>query len=271
MRSWTLDDILWGQFDADKVDREYLPILKAASVLEHNGASYAQYLCSVFHDNPVFQEGVRGWAVDEVRHGVALGRWAMLADPSFDHPAACRLFSQGFPVDLHAENSVRGSRTGELVARCIVETATSSFYTAMTEVSAEPVLRAVCRHIAADEFRHYKFFYSHLRRHVDAEGTGRWPRLRVALGRMAESEDHELAYAYYTANAGDTPYDHERFRSAYARRAYAPYRRHHIERSTAMIFKAIGLRPYGRLNRWTVPLIWWGMRRRVERLRRAAL
>ncbi len=37
----------------------------------------------------------------------------------------------------------------------------------------------------------------------------------------------------------------------------------------AMIFKAVGLKPHGRLNRWTTRLAWWGLRRRAERLARA--
>ncbi|HUJ99354.1 MAG TPA: ferritin-like domain-containing protein [Stellaceae bacterium] len=270
MTAWTLDDIPWGLFDLEKVDREYLPIIKAASVLERNGARYAEYLCSVFHDDRAFCEAAAHWAVEEIQHGNALGRWAMLADPGFDHSAACTRFAQGFPIETHATASVRGSRAGELVARCIVETATSSYYTAVADASDEPVLRTICRHIAADEFRHYKLFYSHLRRYLGSEAMGRWRRLKVALDRIAESEDDELAFAYYAANGGDQPYEHARFSAAYARRAYGVYRPHHIMRGTAMIFKAAGLSPQGWLNPWVARMAWWGMHRRVERLRKEA-
>src|SRR6185437_12781826 len=111
-----------------------------------------------------------------------------LADPSFDHAAACAHFTAGFRVDLDAKASLRGSRAGELVARCIVETGTSSYYTALAEASAEPVLQEICRRIAADELRHYKLFYTHLKRYLAAEPMGVWGRLRIAAGRIAESE-----------------------------------------------------------------------------------
>jgi fatty acid desaturase len=270
MASWTLDDIAWDGFDGARVEPELLRIVKAASLVEQNGADYARYLCGVFHDDPAFQALAQRWGVEERQHGQALGRWAMLADPLFDHAAAAARFTAGFRVDLGASASVRGSRAGELVARCIVETGTSSYYTALAEATQEPVLRQICQRIAADELRHYKLFYTHLKRYLASERLGRWGRLKVAAGRLAEAEDDELAYAYHAANdASDAPYDRRRSTTAYGRRAYALYRRHHVERGMAMICKAVGLKPQGRLNSWLTRLAWWGLRRRAERLARA--
>jgi rubrerythrin len=269
MGSWTLDDISWQRFDAARVEPELLRIVKAASLVEQNGADYARYLCGVFHDDRDFQDVARRWGAEEVQHGAALGRWAMLADRDFDHAAASARFTAGYRVDLDAASSIRGSRVGELVARCIVETGTSSYYTALAEAAEEPVLRQICQKIAADELRHYKLFYTHLKRYLDAEHVGLWRRLAVALGRVGESEDDELAYAYYAANESALPYERRRYARAYARGAYAVYRRHHVERGMAMLFKAVGLKPNGRLNRWSAALAWWGMQRRARRLARA--
>src|SRR5208282_946947 len=97
-----------------KVDHEILRIVKAASVVEQNGGDYARYLCGVFADDPAFKAAAQRWGSEEIQHGQALGRWAALADPSFDHAAACARFSAGFRVDLDAKASVRGSRAGEL-------------------------------------------------------------------------------------------------------------------------------------------------------------
>ena len=74
-----------------------------------------------------------------------------------------------------------------MVARCVVEIGTSSYYTALREAADEPVLQEICRHIAADELRHYRLFYKNLDRYLARERLGRWARLRVALGRVAES------------------------------------------------------------------------------------
>jgi Fatty acid desaturase len=204
---WTLDDIPWSRFEPARVDPDIARIVKAASLVEQNGADYAQYLCTVFADDPLFQAAARQWGEEETRHGQALGRWAALADPGFVHRDACARFSAGFRVKLGATASVRGSRAGELVARCIVETGTSSYYAALGEATAEPVLQAICRRIAADEIRHYKLFYGHLQRYLAREGLGLWGRLRIGLGRIGESEDDELAFAYHAANEPELPYD----------------------------------------------------------------
>lgn len=266
MGSWMLGDIPWDRFEGSLVDRDILAIVKAASLVEGNGADYARHLCLVFADDPGFQEAARCWGEEENRHGEALGRWAALADPDFDFAAALARFRAGYCIDFNRGTSRRGSRCGEMIARCIVETGTSSYYTALREASREPVLKEICRHIAADELRHYKLFYKTLQRYREREGVGLGDRLAVAARRLAEARDDELAFAYYAANEGGRPYDRRRCSRAYARRAYAVYRRHHVERGVAMILKAVGLTPNGRFSRAASGALWQAMRWRHARL-----
>ncbi len=240
---WTLEDIPWQQFDPTKVDPELVKIIKAASLVEYNGGIYADYLCNVFPDDAAFQAAAKVWAHEEVQHGAALARWAGMADPSFDFDACFRRFRDGYRIPVDAPESVRGSRSGELVARCIVEVGTSSYYASIASITEEPVLKAICRNVAADELRHYKLFYTHLKRYLEREEIGKLRRLAVALGRIGESEDDELAYAYYAANEHEQPYDRKRHGQAYMKRAYACYRLNHVQRAVSMVFKAAGLSP----------------------------
>ena len=83
-RHWTLDDIDWSRFDAAKVSPEVLKVIKTAAMVERNGADYGRYLCSVFRDDAQFCDAVGHWAAEEEQHGLALGRWAAMADPGFD-------------------------------------------------------------------------------------------------------------------------------------------------------------------------------------------
>lgn len=266
MKHWTLDQIPWSDFDRSKVDPEVVKLVKAAALVEFNGGDYATYLGRVFGDDEAFRVAAAEWAEEEVQHGRALARWAKLADPEFDFEAAFKRFTDGYAIPLEVTASVRGSRSGELVARCIVETGTSSYYMALSEAAQEPVLQAICRSIAADEFRHYKLFYSYLRRYLEREGLNAWGRLRVTLTRIGESEDDELAYAYFAANHPSETYDRRRFSNAYARRAYAVYRRHHVERGIAMALKANGLNPSGWLNRLLTGLACRFLQFRARRL-----
>jgi hypothetical protein len=166
---------------------------------------------------------------------------------------------------------VRGSRVGELVARCVVEVGTSSYYSALAHASDEPVFKEICLKIAADELRHYKLFYRTLKEYAERERIGFWRRLWVALGRIFESEDDELAYAYYIANDSATgPYDRKRAARAYIQRAYSYYRYGNVEWCLAMVFKAVGLKPHGRLNRALAHIAYWFMRQRRRRLVAAA-
>lgn len=269
MAQWTLDDIDWQRFQPELADRETIEVIKAASLVEFNGHDYARYLHDVFPDDAQIQAAVDRWAAEEVQHGRALARWATMADPTWDFEAASQRFCEGFKIPGANGGSVRGSRTGELVARCIVESGTSSLYTAIADSTDEPVLKQVCRKIAADEYRHYKLFYDYSRGYVAREGVSRLRRLIVALGRVGETEDDELAFAFHCANTvPGTPYDHRQAKARSVMRIYGCYRRGHVSRAVAMILKAVGLAPQGAVNRLATAGLYAVMQRRVRRFRR---
>ncbi|HZP98604.1 MAG TPA: ferritin-like domain-containing protein [Reyranella sp.] len=267
MGNWTLESIAWERFDASKVDPEILRNIKAAAMVERNGGDYGIYLRRVFADDAAAIEDIDRWSLEEVQHGMALGRWAQMADPSWDFDAAFARFRAGYRLPLDATTSVRGSQAGEMMARCIVETGTSSYYSALQDATGEPVLKQICGHIASDEFRHYKLFFGHLERLHARDGLSKLRRLWIGWWRLAESEDDELAYAYFAANEPeDAVYDRKKSGNAYIRRAYPLYRPFHVRRAMAMILKAIGLTPQGRLNGLLTRLGLWFLRRRTVQL-----
>lgn len=266
MGYWTLDDIRWDRFDRGALDPDVVRIVKAASLVEYNGAAYAHHLCRIFHDDPHFQRAARRWGEEEIQHGRALARWAKLADPDYDLVATFDRFQAGYRIDFDCDASRRGSRSGEMIARCIVEVGTSSYYSALRDGVQEPVLKEICRNIAADEIRHYKLFHKNLTRCLERERIGLWQRLRVAFGRIAEAEDDELAYAYYAANEIAGPYDRRRHSRAYARRALALYQEHHVRHMITMVFMAVGLAPRSRIARAASRLAWRAMRYKATRL-----
>ncbi len=271
-KHWSLDDIPWDRFDRSKLDPDLVKIVKAASVVEYNGGDYAAYLCNVFSGDEDFQEAAKAWAAEEVQHGLALGRWAQMADPAFDFARSFKRFTEGFRLPLKTATSVRGSRAGELVARCVVEVGTSSNYSALGAATEEPVLKEICRYIAADEFRHYKLFYTHMKRYLEIERISKLRRVLVAFGRVNESDDDELAYAYYVTNGGeDEPYDRKRSARAYAARTFSYFRPLEVHRSVAMTFRAVGLSPRSQLAHWTTRGVNWLLQTRQKRLAQTGL
>ncbi|MDB5412432.1 MAG: hypothetical protein JWR10_767 [Rubritepida sp.] len=270
MKHWTIEQVAWDRFDPSKVDPEVVPLVKAAAMVERNGDDYALYLKSVFREDPAFQQATDNWAIEEIQHGDALGRWAALADPEFDYMASFAKYRAGYTIDVKADASIRGSRTGELIARCMVETGTSSYYTALGEASDEPVLKEICRLIAADEYRHFKLFYDHMKRYLARENLSFAKRLRVALGRIGESEDDELAFAFHCSNdAPGVEYQHERCTAGYMGRAMGYYRYRHIERGMGMLFKSLGLNPRGRMSEVAARVGWRLLCWRRDRFREA--
>ncbi|MGB5948057.1 MAG: ferritin-like domain-containing protein [Parvibaculum sp.] len=272
-RHWTLDDIRWDDFDASKVDPDILRAVKAAALVEYNAPDYVTYLCNVFSDRPEIMKVIRQWGAEEVQHGAALARWAELADPQFKFADALARFQAGYSVPKDVSESVRGSRAGEFVARCVVESGTSSYYTAIKDATEEPVLKQIAANIAADEFRHYKLFYDHFK-DIEDELPSVLGRARIAIGRVSEADDDELACAYYAANTpadGSVPYDRARFAKAYEKRALGLYRRQHVERLVAMVGKASGLKPHGLVMRVVSSLVWTFWQIRAKRLANAPI
>ena len=275
MKHWHIDEVGWDQFDPSKVDPQIVPLVKAAAMVERNAADYVTYLTRVFIDDPDFKAAAEHWGVEETQHGDALGRWGEIADPGWNFQTAFARYRAGYQIQLDADASIRGSRTGELIARCMVETGTSSYYTALADATDEPALKQVCKLIAADEYRHFKLFYDHMKRYLARENLSFPKRLRVALGRIGESEDDELAYAFHCGNEPEgMPYDHDRCIAGYMGRAMGFYQFRHIERSMGMIFKSIGLQPRGRMADIAAKGAWrllcWRRDRYQQALRRAA-
>ncbi|MSQ68567.1 MAG: ferritin-like domain-containing protein [Gammaproteobacteria bacterium] len=265
---WNLAQFHWDDVTPAAVDQDLLETVKTAALVEANSADYVIYLRNVFADDEAFKAAADEWGKEEALHGAALARWAVTVDPSFDFPAALARFRRGYRLPLAASTSVRGSRSGELVARCVVESGTCSFYSAIRDHSSDAVLREICQRIAQDEARHYRLFETHLQRYLQTDPLSWLARLKVAWGRVAEADDDELAYAFYSANvpADTAVYERRRHANAYWRRAMKLYRPQHLHSLARMVLKAAGLRLEGRPLRLTLACLWWGLQRRLRRL-----
>jgi len=270
-RGWTLDDIDWSKFDKSKVEPWLLAAVKAAALIEFNAPDYVSYLKRVFREgNGATLSAIEQWGCEESQHGQALGRWAELADPDFKMEEAFARFRRGYrPAHFNSkdETSVRGSRRGEMIARCVVESGTSSYYTAIRDCTQEPVLKEIAARIASDEYRHYRLFYDTLNDQNESD-LPFWRKLLIAAGRISESDDDELSYAFYCVTIPPErealePYD----RRKCARDSFATgmriYRPQHIRKLVQMVAKVIGAHPHGLFARVASAITWQMMRLRA--------
>lgn len=266
-RHWTLDDIDWTRFDARLASSDLIKVIKTAAMVERNGADYGRYLCNVFRGDPEFCAAVGEWAAEEEQHGLALGRWAEMADPNFSLNASFAQFLAMYQIPIDATESVRGSLGAELCARCVVETGTSSFYSAIRDTVEEPVLKQICKNIAADEFRHYRLFYDHMQRYFSGSLRQRMQRLMVAVTRFRETSDDEIASAYHAGNAVAGPYDRVASTNAYGARSFGFYQERHVCRAGHMFAQAAGFAPEGWVAKLLTRILWFIIRRRGEKFR----
>lgn len=260
MKGWNLQTLPWEQFDASKVEPYLLAHAKSASLVESNAADYVLYLRQVFEEDPKILNEIHAWGEEEKLHGAALRRWCELADPAFDFSSAMRRFQKSFRVQLIAPSSIRGSRARELIARCVVETGTTTFYSAMRDACEEPLLREICRRIAGDEVRHFHLFLKHLNeKYADGEGIGLLGRCKTILQRIFEVDDPELTFAYMAANSdGDLdPSRTAQYSRSYMLEVVRLYQPKHFELSIPMLARAANVRATRRMSFVLAKAVHW--------------
>jgi len=135
-----------------------------------------------------------------------------------------------------------------------------NFVKRLVDFTPRDELMEIAGRIAADEYRHYKLFYDTLKKQ-DEPDLPFWRKLLVAAGRVGESDDDELAYAFYCANVkpeeeAAKPYRRRRYAKLSAAAGMRIYRRHHIQKLVQMVAKAVGANPHGKLARAAGSLLW---------------
>ena len=244
MAIWKLEQINWTRFNPDLVDARMIPLIKMASLVEYNSGDYVDYLLNVFKGAPEIEAQIRTWGDDERLHGTALRLWAEKVDPTFDFERSFKKFVSTFKIPTGEHGSIRGSQARELVSRCLIETGTTTYYSALADAATEPVLKQICGLIAADEVHHYKIFYTALGPYAKKENLSRWARIKTTLGRMTEVDDEELAVAYGCANYPGRDIsvaDFEVYNQELMKWAYQMYKPRHFTKAARLILTATGL------------------------------
>lgn len=168
---WRINDIDFTAIKGELVrdDRFLFVTLASASFVEIHSEQYADNLIVYFRDDPkLISWLVDHWRRDEVQHGQALKAYVQTVWPEFDWEQAYLAFSEEYGL-LCTVEQLEQHKALELIARCVVETGTSSFYRAMHNYVREPVLRALIDKIRIDETSHYVHFRRHFLTYNDGE------------------------------------------------------------------------------------------------------
>ncbi|HAT33614.1 MAG TPA: ferritin [Janthinobacterium sp.] len=253
---WRLEDIEFDKIDVSLArDDEFLFLtLASASFVEILSETYSDNLVELFKDNSKVTAWLdQSWQHEEVQHGKALKAYVRAVWPEFDWDRG----HDEFKVQYNAVCTVEQleSKPGlELVARCVVETGTSTFYRALHDYVREPVLRQLIDNIRTDEAAHYTHFRRHFAAYNKVERHGvrevlatMWRRLRDARG-----EDVYIAFKHvYGQRHPEKPFVEEDWQ-AYNRtvkrlaRRYYPYKM-----AVKMLIKPIPMmEPLKRVLQW---------------------
>jgi hypothetical protein len=187
------------------VEREDLfYVLAAASFVEIAADLYTDNLISFFSGD---EEAVRWlddhWKTEEMRHGQVLRAYVRHVWPEFDCDRAYASFFADYSLQCTVDE-FEPTRGLEMVARCVVETGTSTFYQALAGCTDEPILQGIANRIRAEEISHYKHFYHLFRKYRSTEQFGRLQIIGALKRRVfeARSDDAECAlwHVYHERN-----------------------------------------------------------------------
>jgi len=192
---WKIADLDFSKIDIAQVrpDENLFYLVTCASFVESGSDLYTQNLVDYYGDEPEISSWLREqWEVEELQHGEALRAYVAYVWPEFDWQAAYANFLNEYASYCKVE-LLEPSKGLEMVARCVVEAGTATFYSALSRSTSEPVLKDLASRIAKDEVNHYKHFFRYFRRFRQNEGLRRHRIFGALRRRTMEMKNEDAA------------------------------------------------------------------------------
>jgi len=206
---WTLADLDLRQIERESVRDDWFTyyLVAGASFIETAADLYTSNLVLHFPDPRAREWLSKHWQPEELQHGLALRAYTEAAWPGLDWQDGYAGFFDEYSR-LCTMEQLEGSRALEMAARCMVETGTATFYTALHACAPEPVLKQLAGLIRRDEIRHYNHFRSFYQTYRGEERVGRLSVLRALYKRFAEAEQEDayigFKHAWRILHAGQS-------------------------------------------------------------------
>jgi len=194
---WSLDDLDLSRIEPERVrehDALFL-LVCSASFIESGSDMYTRNLIDHFADDAEVGAWLRDhWEPEELQHGAALKAYVRHVWPGFDWDTAYAGFFDEY-ARLCTMDELEPTRGQEMVARCIVEMGTTTYYQALHQACDEPVLRDLFWRIRCDEVQHYKNFFAFFRKYREIEGLHRGQVLAALVRRALELRKEDASIA----------------------------------------------------------------------------
>lgn len=205
-RRWRLEDVGYERIDHGLIvgQEELFYLLASASFIETGSDMYTANLAAHYAEHPDVAAWLREhWEHEELQHGKSLELYVRAAWPSFDWQTAFDGFFAEYGA-LCTMEALESDRTLEMVARCVVEMGTTTYYQTLQGLSPEPVLTGLLGRIRNDEVGHYKHFLAYFKQLRARRPVSRLQVGRVLVERLRElrSSDSDVALRHVWAYRG---------------------------------------------------------------------
>jgi rubrerythrin len=256
--NWRLEDIDFQVVDLALVhdDEMLFYMLASASFVEILSELYSSNLINHFSSNvEVVTWLKKHWQREEVQHGRALKAYVQAVWPEFDWDRAYEGFCAEYSA-LCTAQKLEPSCALEMVARCVVETGTTTFYRALHDYVKEPVLLKLVANIKADEAKHYTHFRHYFEAYNHGERHNAWAVVGAILRRVREirAEDTYIAFKHVYRGRHPEKLFHSKEWRRYSK-MIRRHARHHYPYSIAfrMLSKPVPLaEPFKRILQWSL-------------------
>ncbi|MBV6304245.1 ferritin-like domain-containing protein [Candidimonas humi] len=242
---WNLDHVPYDTIDRAqaRAQPDMLYLVAAASFVEIASDLYTDNLVSHFENNAEIVGWLREkWQTEEVRHGKRLRDYVRHVWPEFDWDTAYAAFYADYGPRCTVE-ALEPQQSLEMVARCVVETGTATFYQALAAHATEPVLSGIAARIRSDEINHYKHFYGYFRMYDASQPPGRLRVLGALKRRVLEvrNDDVECALWHAYATSLGPAADKTEFRALRERITRRVRRHYPVTMAAKMLLKPLSL------------------------------
>lgn len=252
-KRWDVAQIDFSLVDIDRVhdDDDLFYLVVSASFIETGSDTYTRNLVAHYADRPDIADWLQNqWEPEELQHGHALRTYVQTVWPEFEWEVAYKSFFDEYS-QLCTVEELEDNRALELVARCVVETGTSTYYQTIRDMTSEPVLADLANRIRTDEVQHYKHFYHYFKRLQAEQGVSRARIVGALRRRLLELRDsdseialrHVWAHRNYPIGPDEVPFDEVTERLFKLVGARLP-----VDQAVKMILKPVAL-PH-RFERW---------------------
>ncbi len=190
---WHISEIDYAGIDLQRIrnDEDLFYLVASASFIETGSDMYTRNLVRHYAAFPEVAQWLQEhWEPEELQHGLSLRTYVETVWPEFDWQAAFDGFFAEYAA-LCTDDELEDDRTLELVARCVVETGTTTYYQTIRSLTTEPVLADLANRIRTDEVQHYKYFFYYFRELQAQSPLGRARIAKVLYQRLQEIRDSD--------------------------------------------------------------------------------